>query len=818
MTTPSSSPDPDDLDYGATLKGLRSGLKVFRRFSLERQLGRGGMGVVWLGRDEELGGREVALKFLPELVQGDESAIVDLKKETLRSLELTHPNIVRIYDWVADEHVAAISMEYVDGHTLSGLRVRTEAGVFEVSEITAWTEQLCAALTYAHVEKKIVHRDLKPSNLMVDTAGRLRVMDFGIAGSLTDSMSRLSAAAMPASGTLVYMSPQQAMGYPPSVADDVYSLGATLYELLTGKPPFYRGNIQHQIETVVPCSIMDRREQHEVKGTDLIPDAWEQTIAACLAKDPKQRPATVAEVWARLNGAASTAERAPKPSQPDTTAPTPSPRRTSRNTAGWKTTTSAAVVAGTIAATFLLIVLAVNWAAKQVSYDRSSSPPATSSTPISPLDEGSTPTAASIRVDGTTPSAPIAKLLSGTIGDSWEYDLSGGETLVMKYVPGGTFTMGSSSTEQAALITPEAGGKSEYYTDETAHRVTLTTDFWIGEHEVTIRDYLRFMNESSTFDEAWVTLDDANYSPVEKSGGTYRMRSGTSATWGDERQPMVMVSWDGATAYCAWLTERAKSDLPPGYRFTLPTEAQWERAARGGTTTMTYAGDLEILGLNNAPALDPIAWYGGNSGLDHGNGLDSSSWPDKQYDHTSAGTHPVGLKRPNAYGIYDMIGNVYEWCSDWYGEDYYTDGQTDPMGPTTGSYRVNRGGSWDDDARFCRAADRYRFTPTLPVLRPGLPGCPQFPGGRVKARRRNEGGNLGSTAAGAFIQLFPTQIATNLPSSPNGSVSLAINFIKPKTDWHGFCLTFETSTSPHTPTPPPSHEPADPLPLAKVSH
>ncbi len=347
MTTPSPSSDPDDLDYGATLKGLRSGLKVFRRFSLERQLGRGGMGVVWLGRDEHLGGRQVALKFLPELVQGDEVAIAELKMETLRSLDLTHPHIVRIYDWVSDEHLAAISMEYVDGHTLSGLRLRQASGVFEVPEITAWTEQLCEALTYAH-GRKIVHRDLKPSNLMVDTAGRLRVMDFGIAGSLTDSMSRLSAAMIPASGTLVYMSPQQAMGYPPSAADDVYSLGATLYELLTGKPPFYRGNIQHQIETVEPPGIAERREQLEVEGTDLIPDSWEETIAACLSKDPKQRPATVSEVWARLSGLAvrrrvlptQTAKPLPLPS-----APPPGPRPKSRNTSDWKTIATTAAVA-----------------------------------------------------------------------------------------------------------------------------------------------------------------------------------------------------------------------------------------------------------------------------------------------------------------------------------------------------------------------------------------------------------------------------------------------------------------------------------------
>ncbi len=231
-------------------------------------------------------------------------------------------------------------MEYVAGRTLSELRVPKPGKVFEVPEITTWIEQLCAALTYAH-GRKIVHRDLKPSNLMIDGEGLLRVMDFGIAGSLTDSMSRLSAAAMPASGTLVYMSPQQAMGYPPSVADDVYSLGATLYELLTGKPPFYRGNIQHQIETVVPCSIAERREQLEVVGTDLIPETWEKTVAACLAKDSKERPSSAAEVWSRLNGAATATTYRPVP----LSSPTSAPRRKSRHTADWKTVTAAALIA-----------------------------------------------------------------------------------------------------------------------------------------------------------------------------------------------------------------------------------------------------------------------------------------------------------------------------------------------------------------------------------------------------------------------------------------------------------------------------------------
>ncbi len=174
--------DPDDLDFGATLKGLRPELRMFDRYTLSRQLGRGGMGVVWLGYDERLH-REVALKFLPEMVQGDAVALDDLREETNRSLALTHPHIVRIHDLVEEQGAAAIVMEYVSGLTLSELRLSQPGKVFEVPEISAWIEQLCAALTYAHGEKKIVHRDLKPSNLMIDGEGRLRVMDFGIAGS-----------------------------------------------------------------------------------------------------------------------------------------------------------------------------------------------------------------------------------------------------------------------------------------------------------------------------------------------------------------------------------------------------------------------------------------------------------------------------------------------------------------------------------------------------------------------------------------------------------------------------------------------------------
>src|SRR4051812_29412480 len=163
----------------ATLREFASGQKIFGRYTLVKILGRGGMGVVWLARDEELE-REVALKFLPAVVVHDRSLLNELKRETRRSLELTHKNIVRIHDFVFDERSACISMEYVDGDTLANLRSAKEQKVFEPNEIVPWTSQLCDALDYAHNQARIVHRDLKPANLMVNQKGALKISDFGI--------------------------------------------------------------------------------------------------------------------------------------------------------------------------------------------------------------------------------------------------------------------------------------------------------------------------------------------------------------------------------------------------------------------------------------------------------------------------------------------------------------------------------------------------------------------------------------------------------------------------------------------------------------
>jgi serine/threonine protein kinase/Tfp pilus assembly protein PilF len=255
------------------------------------------MGIVWLARDEELE-RDVALKFLPDLMIQDRALLDQLKHETKRSLELTHPHIVRIYDFVHDERSGCISMEYIDGETLSTLRAEKEQKVFEPPEITDWITQLCDALDYAHNHAKVIHRDLKPSNLMLNKRGDLKITDFGIARSLADSASRVTAE-QGRSGTLVYMSPQQLGGNRGTHLDDIYSLGATIYELLTSKPPFYSGNIDRQICERIAPSMTERRKELDIQS-GLLPKAWEDAVAACLAKDPRQRPQSVTDIARQL--------------------------------------------------------------------------------------------------------------------------------------------------------------------------------------------------------------------------------------------------------------------------------------------------------------------------------------------------------------------------------------------------------------------------------------------------------------------------------------------------------------------------------------
>jgi formylglycine-generating enzyme required for sulfatase activity len=184
--------------------------------------------------------------------------------------------------------------------------------------------------------------------------------------------------------------------------------------------------------------------------------------------------------------------------------------------------------------------------------------------------------------------------------------------------------------------------------------ITISRDFWLGKYEVTQAEYGALMGGNPS------QFTSQSNAPVEK------------------------VTWNEAMAFCAALTrrERQAGRLPAGYEYRLPSEAEWEFACRAGTTNLFSFGD-------QSAAAEDYAW----------------TW-----ENSESVTHPVGLKRPNPWGLYDMHGNVWEWCLDWFA-DYPAADLTDPLGPPVGKVKVFRGGGWNNEVQFARAGNRFMMAP-----------------------------------------------------------------------------------------------------------
>jgi serine/threonine protein kinase len=262
------------------------------RYTLKQELGRGGGGVVWLARDEHLQ-QSVATKRLPPELANDTVALGDLISEVQKARLLSHPNIIRIHDFIKlPDELPFITMEYVDGTDLGSLRNQQDDGCFNWNRLEGLAVQMCEALHYAH-EQKIIHRDLKPANMMISRDGNLKLADFGIAASISDKSPK-SEMEGDASGTTVYMSPQQMRGQRPEPADDIYALGATLYDLITTRPPFYTGDIFQLVQDVPPPTISQRMADFKLENH--LPPHVEQAIMQCLAKNPADRPASAKDL------------------------------------------------------------------------------------------------------------------------------------------------------------------------------------------------------------------------------------------------------------------------------------------------------------------------------------------------------------------------------------------------------------------------------------------------------------------------------------------------------------------------------------------
>lgn len=248
------------------------------------------------------------------------------------------------------------------------------------------------------------------------------------------------------------------------------------------------------------------------------------------------------------------------------------------------------------------------------------------------------------------------------------------------YIPAGKFTMGSPETE--------SGREAQ----ETPHEVVLTKGFYMGEHEVTVGQFkqfvadTKFQTDGERDGKGAYGIDEAGKIDTKQSKYTWKS-PGFEQT---DEHPVVNVSWSDAKAFCNWLSEKEKKP------YRLATEAEWEYACRAGTKTAYAHG-------NNPEEL-----------ATHGNGADATARA--KYSGWTIGikakdghvfTAPVGQYQPNAFGLYDMHGNVWEWCEDWYAPNSYPkETQVDPVGPATGTAKVQRGGGWSSDAKRLRSAAR----------------------------------------------------------------------------------------------------------------
>ena len=292
--------------------------------------------------------------------------------------------------------------------------------------------------------------------------------------------------------------------------------------------------------------------------------------------------------------------------------------------------------------------------------------------------------------------------------------------LRLVWISPGTFEMGSPTSEIGHL--PAEGPVT---------RVTLTRGYWLGDCAVTQGQWTKVMGttvvdqaRAAQQDDTPVLMGGKRSMPVrdffgmKKTDDVMRLVGNV-----DPDVPMIWVSWNEAVDFCRRLTaaEARAKRLPEGYVYRLPTEAEWEYAARAGSTGATYNGPLLTAANVDSPALDPIAWYSGNSAQGYtGHAIDTASWPNQKEGLAGeAGPRKVRTRLPNAWGLYDMLGNVAQWCWDWAGT--YPGGDVvDWAGPPSGRLHPRRGGGWSSFAPHTRCAFRQSHEPDYRFINLGF--------------------------------------------------------------------------------------------------
>ena len=606
---------------------LRENILFADRYRLLRLLGRGGFSEVWLAFDEKTGLR-VAVKVYAPGSGLDEDGVRLFTEELSIVYNLNHSNLLKPHHFDECGGCPYLVLPYCE-------RGSSQRLIGRLTEEEAWRflHDVSAGLEYLHAkEPPVIHQDIKPDNVLLDASGTFMITDFGISTRARSTLRRSVSHAEHSGGTMEYMGPERFGEKPaPIKASDIWSLGATLFELLTGSVPFVQlGGILQMNGALL--SAIEGPWSERLK----------EVVRACLSKDPWDRPTAhalreyVESFWRRENPELKKTGEGQYPRPQEVPAV---PQRSHWKWIG-----------------FVCILLICGFG---IGYYFSR--PVESGIGIPKVEREVRQTEErrilnenEERLQGEEESfyepaeREVLKLTKGQVAKNgllinWSSSVTPKQKEVlsllvgnMVQVEGGSFQMGGTSEQ----------GDDAYNNEKPVHEVTLS-DYYMGKYEVRQSEWEVVMGSNPSYFKG-------------------------------EDLPVEQVSWEDCHEFIGRLNALT------GLNFKLPTEAQWEYAARGGNLSKSY----KYSGSND---LGEVGWYGSNSGNC---------------------THRVGEKQPNELGLYDMSGNVWEWCEDRYG-GYSVTSQRDPLGAASGSYRVFRGGCWYYGARSCRVSFRYYDRPGI---------------------------------------------------------------------------------------------------------
>jgi len=735
-----------------------------QRYRIGERLGGGGMADVWLAEDRNL--QTTVVVKIPRPVAGAGPQFAARFVREVRSLvNLAHPNIVKIIDVVEHDGNPIAVMQYLAGGSLADLGLQRS-----LAEVGQWLPPVAAALDFVHAQG-YVHRDVKPANILFDTHGHVYLSDFGVVKALSEEMSPGETAAQTMTGMILgtpaFMPPEMIMGGVVDGRADQYSLAATVYEMFTGKRLF---------ENVAPGALLVMAATADPptlsESATHLPQATSDVLAKALSKQPEDRFDSCAEFVAAMLqgrpnvppplppsgvqlrkaetlfrkesddtaqspvrskkplspsviGKQSAPQEAPKPApmtysgasvQREASSPQVEPAKDdeslcadrfvdsfadeessveldnpSPNHKAFKLRTPLVGAAGA------LLIGAIAWLAflgfnggepatvgntplgePSTSPDTTDVAGANAADPSPAATEPTSPSGDAPPSPVAAPPEPAARPQEPASDDS--------ALPKMVRIEADEFRMGTSFSEK---------GRDS---DETAHQVKFTRPFLIAAYETTQAEY-----------EAQMSYNPAYFS---STGGGKRY----VARLDHSRYPVENVSFYDAIAYCNRLSRQAKlseyyelSGISVAVRsiveakirtiggdgFRLPTEAEWEYACRAHVTAATSFGDHLTSHQANFDGEYP---YG-------------TSTKGPYLRHTAA----VGSYEANAFGLFDMHGNVGEWCYDHYDSDFYTESiLINPRGPIAGDFRVNRGGSWYSPGAALRSGKRKGNLPGSP--------------------------------------------------------------------------------------------------------